>query len=316
MKKEKLPGLIVVTGPTATGKTKLGVLLAKNYGGEIISADSMQIYKGMDIGTATPSEHEMDGVPHHLINTVLPSESYSAARFVKEASEAVDNIINRGNIPFIVGGTGLYIDSLIYSRSFMGGDPKLRAEFSERYDREGAEAMIRLLSECDPESAGKLHINDKKRIVRALEVYYSTGKTISAHNQESRAGKPVYDALWIALNYKNREDLYEKINARVDQMIANGLVDEAKALLDSGASRSSTAMQAIGYKEIAAYLDGELSLDEAVELIKQQSRRYAKRQLSWLNGKQGINWIIWDNEPEYQKACQCSTIFVKNYGII
>lgn len=308
--------VIVITGPTATGKTKLGVMLAKKYGGEVVSADSMQIYKGMDIGTATPDAQEMDGVPHHLISTIDPTESYSAARFVKEASKIVDNIIERGKIPFLVGGTGLYIDSLLYSRSFMGSNPQLRKEFSERYDREGAEAMLGLLSKSDPESAGRLHINDKKRIVRALEVYYGTGKTISAHNLETKTRKPTYDALWIGLNYKNRKDLYERINKRVDNMIDNGLVEEAKALLSSGVSRNSTAMQAIGYKEIIAYIDGEMSLDESVEIIKQQSRRYAKRQISWLNGKHEINWIIWENGPEYQKACHCSTKFVENYGIL
>lgn len=316
MKKDELPKVIVITGPTATGKTKLGVLLAKKYGGEIISADSMQIYKGMDIGTATPDEQEMDGVPHHLISTVDPKESYSAARFVEEASEIIENIIKRGKIPFIVGGTGLYIDSLLYSRNFMGSNPQLRKEFSERYDREGAEVMHELLSKCDPESAEKLHVNDKKRIVRALEVYYGTGKTISAHNLETKTREPAYDALWIGLNFKDRKDLYRRINERVDDMIANGLVEEAKAVLASGVSKSSTAMQAIGYKEIIAYIDDEMSLDEAVENIKQRSRRYAKRQISWLNGKRGVNWIIWENEPEYQKACHCSTKFVENYGIL
>lgn len=310
------PEVIVITGPTATGKTRLGVLLAQKYGGEVISADSMQIYRGMDIGTATPTIAEKDGVPHHLISTVSPAEDYSAARFVEEASKITEDIIKRGKIPFIVGGTWLYIDSFLNIKSFLGGDPKLRAEFSARYDHEGGEAMLAHLAKYDPVSAEKLHRNDKKRIVRALEAYYSTGKTISEHNMESRSQKSRYKDLWIALNYRERDTLYERINIRVDKMMSEGLVDEVKALLDSGLSRSSTAMQAIGYKEICAFLDGETTLGEAVDSIKRQSRRYAKRQLSWLNGKGEINWIIWENEPEYQKACHCSTIFVEKYGIL
>ncbi|NLO47520.1 MAG: tRNA (adenosine(37)-N6)-dimethylallyltransferase MiaA [Clostridiales bacterium] len=310
------PKILVITGPTATGKTKLGIELAKKLGGEVISADSMQIYKGMDIGTAKPTKQEMDGVLHHLISTVDPSESYSAARFVSEASAIADDILRRAKLPVLVGGTGLYIDSLVSARDFMGENEMLRFELSERYDNEGSEKMFSLLSEHDPESAAKLHPNDKKRIIRALEVFYLTGKKISDHNIETQQRACRYDTCKIALNYADRKTLYEKIDQRVDRMIEKGLKYEVKALLASGVDRKSTAMQAIGYKEMAMALNGVITFEKAVELIKTRSRRYAKRQLSWLNRKEDVHWIIWENEPDYLKAFQKSTTFVKDYGII
>ncbi len=310
------PKVLVITGPTATGKTKLGVALAKKFGGEVISADSMQIYKGMDIGTATPTAEEMSGIPHHLISSVDPREKYSAARYVSEASAIADSLIKRGMLPVIVGGTGLYIDSLIASRDFLGGDDALRAELAQRYDAEGSESMHALLARLDPKSADRLHPNDKKRIVRALEVYYATGKTMTDHNTQTQARSVRYDACTIALNYADRKALYQKIDARVDRMMAGGFVREVKTLMDAGLALTGTAMQAIGYKEISMALSGLLSLDEAVEQVKTQTRRYAKRQISWLNGKSDVHWILWENEPDFQKACQCSTIFVENYGII
>jgi tRNA dimethylallyltransferase len=310
------PRILVITGPTATGKTRLGIELAKMFNGEVISADSMQIYKGMDIGTAKPSDEEMDGIKHHLISTVDPSENYSAARFVREASAIADDILRRAKLPILVGGTGLYIDSLITDRDFLGGNEALRASLSERYDREGAAKMLELLAEHDPESAAKLHPNDKKRIVRALEVFFATGRKISDHNMRTLQKAVRYDACKIALNYADRKILYRKIDLRVDRMIDEGLTGEVKTLLESGIDKKSTAMQAIGYKEISMALSGELTFDEAVELVKTRSRRYAKRQLSWLKGQQNIHWITWENEPDYLKACQYSTTFVEKCGII
>lgn len=309
-------GVLVITGPTATGKTGLGVQLARRLNGEVVSADSMQIYKGMDIGTATPNESEKAGVKHHMLDIIEPWEEYSVSRYVEDASRCVDDILSRGRLPVIVGGTGLYIDSLLSGRSFMGGDAALREEFSRRYDEEGGAALLRELQGVDPESAARLHINDKKRIVRALEVFFATGKSITRHNEETKAATPRYNYCKIALNYSERSRLYERINLRVDEMMAQGLLDEVRRLIESGVKEDSTAMQAIGYKEAVLALRGEISEKEAAEDIKQASRRYAKRQLSWLSGKDDVNWILWENEPNYAQAYQISTRFMENNGII
>lgn len=317
--------VLVITGPTATGKTGLGVLLAELLNGEVISADSMQVYSGMVIGTAAPSAEEMRGIPHHLIGYVSPFEAYSAARYVKDASACIEDITGRGRLPIIVGGTGLYIDSLLSGRSFMGGDISLRERFAAEYDEIGGEAMLERLSKVDAESSARLHGNDKKRIVRALEVYYSTGKTIAEHNRESRSLPERYKSCRIALNYRYRSVLYARIDARVDKMMSLGLVSEVESLLASGLDSSYTSMQAIGYKELAAAINGEYSLAEAVERVKRETRRYAKRQLSWLgaNNKNnkydcnsGVNWIMWENEPDYKKASQISTKLMADNGIM
>lgn len=309
-------GVVVITGPTATGKTRLGVVLAKSFGGEVISADSMQLYKGMDIGTATPDEAETEGIKHHMLSVIEPWEDYSVSRYVEDAAACVDDVLSRGKLPIIVGGTGLYIDSLLSGRGFMGGDPAMREKFSAQYDAEGGEAMLSLLSEVDAESAGRLHANDKKRIVRALEVYYATGKSITQHNIETQSLPPRYQYCKIALSFEERARLYERIDRRVDMMMEAGLTDEVKRLIDLGVDEKTTAMQAIGYKEIALALRGECSMSEAVETVKRESRRYAKRQLSWLSGKKDVNWILWKNEPDYEWARQISTYFMENNGII
>ncbi|MDD6189361.1 MAG: tRNA (adenosine(37)-N6)-dimethylallyltransferase MiaA [Clostridiales bacterium] len=309
-------GVVVITGPTATGKTRLGVVLAKSFGGEVISADSMQLYKGMDIGTATPDEAETEGIKHHMLSVIEPWEDYSVSRYVEDAAACVDDVLSRGKLPIIVGGTGLYIDSLLSGRGFMGGDPAMREKFSAQYDAEGGEAMLSLLSEVDAESAGRLHANDKKRIVRALEVYYATGKSITQHNIETQSLPPRYQYCKIALSFEERARLYERIDRRVDMMMEAGLTDEVKRLIDLGVDEKTTAMQAIGYKEIALALRGECSMSEAVETVKRESRRYAKRQLSWLSGKKDVNWILWKNEPDYERARQLSTHFMENNGII
>lgn len=309
------PKILVVTGPTASGKTALGIALAKKIGGEIVSADSMQIYRGMDIGTAKPTAEVMAGVPHHMIDLVPPSEAFSVARYVEEASACVDSIVSRGLLPIVVGGTGLYIESLIAGRSFSAqADESLRQKLSERYDSEGGEALLEALRKVDPVSAARLHPNDKKRIVRALEIYETTGMTIYEHDLRSRQAPPRYDALVIVLSFRRREDLYERINRRVDAMMAKGLFQEVRRLLDAGITPRHTAMQAIGYKELADVLLGNAGLDEAVERIKMESRRYAKRQLSWFRRHKDYRWILWDKEPDFDNGLQISTEYLEYFG--
>lgn len=284
--------ILVVTGPTATGKTALSVELAKKLGGEIVSADSMQIYRGMDIGTAKVTKAEMQNIPHHMIDIADPSEDYSVSRYVEEADAAVRGILSRGRLPIVAGGTNLYIDSLIAGLDFAekAEDAALRESLNKQYDDIGGEAMLEHLRGFDPERAAKLHPADKRRIVRAVEIYLLTGETITRHDEETKKRPKRYDAVKIALTFADRAVLYDRINARVDKMVSDGLFDEVKGLLDSGLSPACTSMQAIGYKEPAAYFRGEMSKDEAIELIKLSSRRYAKRQLTWLRRDTTVLW--------------------------
>lgn len=309
--------VIVVTGPTATGKTALGAALAKKLGGEVISADSMQIYENMDIGTAKPTDAETLGVPHHMIGCVSPFCPYSAARYVADASACVDDVLSRGKQAVIVGGTGLYIDSLVSGRDFAEQpDPDLRAALSAEYDRIGGEEMLRKLSERDPVSAARLHPNDKKRIVRASEVLLSTGEAISRHDELSKQIPPRYRAFRIALSFADRSDLYARIDARVDAMMSRGLEDEVRSLLGSGLTAEHTAMQAIGYKELCSYIAGACTLDDAVETIKRESRRYAKRQLSWLRRDPSVHWILWNNEPDIPAGVSDASEFLEKAGYL
>lgn len=303
------PEVIVITGPTATGKTKLAVMAAKAFNGEVVGADSMQIYKYMDVGTAKPTVEEMDGIPHHMIDVCSPFEDYSVSKYVENAVKCCEDIINRGKTPIIAGGTGLYIESLLSGRDFApkGGGTQLRQELSENYDTIGGDAMLQKLSMVDPVSAAKLHANDKKRIVRALEVYVTTGKTITEHNLDTQKIPPRYSSHTFALNYSDRERLYDRIDRRVDLMLESGLINEVEKLLQMGLTRAYTAMQAIGYKEIAAALDGECTMDEAVQSVKRESRRYAKRQLSWLRRDKNIHWLTWDASPDFDCALQQMT---------
>ncbi len=296
--------VLVITGPTATGKSALGVALAQRLGGEIISADSMQVYRGMDIGTAKITPAEMQGVPHHLLDAADPREAYSAARWVSAAADAAAGIFDRGHIPMLVGGTGLYIDSLLSGRDFAesGAESPLREELSAEYDRIGGEAFRARLREVDPARAEKLHPSDRKRLVRAMEVWRLTGETISAHDARTKALPPRWDSLRIALTFADREALYARIDRRVDEMVAAGLFDEVSRLLKDGLSPESTAMQAIGYKESAAYLLGRCSREDAVAQIKLGSRRYAKRQLTWLRRDASVHWIAWDGAPDIAAA--------------
>ena len=293
--------LIVITGPTASGKTALSVRLAKEIGAEIVNADSMQIYKYMDIGTAKPTVDEREGVPHHLIDIVNPDELFSVARYCECAKEAIDDIHSRGKIAVMVGGTGLYVDSLVNNIQFSETEPdeEYRKSLEDDAEKLGNEYIYEKLKTIDPESAAKIAVQDTKRIIRALEVYHVTGKTITWHNEQSRSVPSPYNTTMFAISM-NREALYDKINRRVDVMLELGLVDEVKKILSMGVDEKATSMQAIGYKEIVGYLKGEISLEKAADDIKQGSRRYAKRQLTWFRRNNNINWIENDVEQILQ----------------
>ena len=309
--------IVVIAGPTASGKTRLGIELAKLYNGEIVSADSMQIYRGMDIGTAKATAEERSDAVHHMLDVADPGENYSVARYVEEAGRCCDDILARGKLPIVVGGTGLYIDSLLSGRDFADNEENnaLRDELSAEYDRIGGGEMLRLLGEFDPERAAKLHPGDKRRIVRAIEIYRLTGVTATAHDEETRRRPKRYDAARIVLNYKDRADLYARIDSRVDSMVEEGLFGEVEKLLASGLSPDCTAMQAIGYKETVLALRGELSRQEAADLIKQGSRRYAKRQLTWFGRWDDALRILWDSVPDFESARRSSTEYLHSRGI-
>ena len=312
-----MPKVVCVVGPTACGKTTLGVLLAQKYGGEVMSVDSMQIYRGMTIGTAAPTAEEMDGVPHHMIAVADPSEQWSVARYVQAAVPIVDDILSRGKLPILVGGTGLWLDALVRGRDFAGGHAggAVRKELQARLAAEGIEALLTELRQVDPEAAERLHPADEKRILRALEVYYETGETISAHNARTAAQPPRYDAVWIGLRFADRQDMKDLIDRRVDKMVEAGLLQEVRGLLAGGLSRESTALQAIGYKEFLAVADGTATEAEAIEEVKLRSRQYAKRQLTWLRRNPDIHWIEWQKERDFSRAVQISTEILTAAGV-
>ena len=312
------PKILVICGPTASGKTALAVELALRHHGEVVSADSMQIYRRMDIGTAKPTREEMRGVPHHMLDVADPEEDFSVARYVDMAAKCVDDILSRGKLPILAGGTGLYIDSLLSGRTFAPFQPDspLRGQLEEQLRREGGAAMLSRLAQVDPDSAARLHPNDEKRIIRALEVYQSTGKTITQHNLETRAIPPRYDALTLALAFEQREDMWSRIDRRVDQMMDQGLVDEVQRLLDSGVPAKCTAMQAIGYKEMAAALLSHGDVSAGAEEVKLRSRQYAKRQLTWFRRNRAARWLLWGREPDFAAALQTSTEYMEEFGLV
>ena len=287
--------VIVIFGLTASGKTRLSIELAKRIGGEIISADSMQIYKFMDIGTAKPTKDEMDGIKHYMIDEVYPDEEFSVAKFKKLALKYIEEIISKGKIPIIVGGTGLYINSLIYNIDFseVETDWNLRKKLKKEADEKGNAYLHDKLKAIDPEAAEKIHENDVKRIIRAIEVYELTGKTISYLQKISRLKPPEYNYIKFGL-IMDRSKLYDRINKRVDIMMENGLVNEVEKLVELGYDKNAIAMQGLGYKEILAYIRGECSMDEAVEILKRETRRYAKRQITWFKRIEDVNWIDMD----------------------
>lgn len=311
------PKILVITGPTASGKTALAVELAKRHNGEVVSADSMQIYRRMDIGTAKPTAQEMGGVPHHMIDVADPEEDFSVARYVDMAAAAVDSVLARGRLPILAGGTGLYIDSLLSGRTFAAFDEAspLRAQLEARYAREGGPALLRELAQADPDTAARLHPNDAKRIVRALEVWLTTGRTITQHNRDTAALPPRYHALTLTLDFQRREDMWARIDRRVDQMMAAGLVEEVRALLRSGVPERCTAMQAIGYKEMAAALRTGGDTAAAAEEIKLRSRQYSKRQRTWFRRNPQARPIFWGPEPDFADVLQRSTAFLEEFGI-
>ena len=309
--------VICVVGPTASGKTKMGVALAQRFHGEVVSVDSMQIYQGMAIGTAAPTPEEMEGVPHHMIGVADPAEQWSAARFVAAADRRVQDILRRGKQPIFVGGTGLYLDALVRGSAFAAGQQggPVRQALQQRLAREGAAALLAELAQVDPETAARLHLRDEKRILRALEVYQETGETISEHDRKSRETPDRYDALYIGLSFRDRQDLRDRIDRRVDAMVEQGLLDEVQTLLGSGLPRDATALQAIGYKQFLAVADGTATEAEAVEEIKLRSRQYAKRQLTWLRRNPAIHWILWEKEPDFSQALQNATEFLTAAGV-
>ena len=308
--------LLVICGPTASGKTALAVALAKGTGGEVVSADSMQIYRRMDIGTAKPTAEEMDGVPHHMLDVADPGEDYSVARYVEEASACVEDILARGKLPIVAGGTGMYIDNLLAGRTFAAFTGKWRQILQDRAAKEGIAALYRELEQVDPQRAARLHLADEKRIIRALEVWHETGETITEHDRRTAALPPRYEAARIGLTFADRADMWVRIDRRVDQMMAAGLVEEVEGLLASGVPERCTAMQAIGYKEMAAALRAGRPAAEAAEEIKLRSRQYAKRQLTWFRREPSVKWITWEKIPDFSMALQNSTAYLEETGLL
>ena len=284
--------IICIAGPTASGKTALSIALAEEFGGEVVSCDSMQIYKGMDIGTAKPTLEERKGIPHYMLDVAEPWEDFSVSRYCEMATPIVEDILSRGKTAIIAGGTGLYMDALIRGNTFAPyPSTGVREELEAQADREGIESILCKLKEVDPASAARLHLSDRKRIIRAMEVYLETGETITAHNEKTKAIPPRFSPVWFALEDQNRQDLYDRIDKRVDLMLAQGLIAEIGGLLQRGIPEKCTAMQAIGYKEFLAALSGEISLEVAAEQVKQSSRHYAKRQLTWFRRNENIHWL-------------------------
>ena len=283
--------IICIAGPTASGKTALAVELAKRFNGEVVSCDSMQIYRRMDIGTAKPFPEERQGIPHHMIDVAEPDEDFSVGRYCQMASPIVDDIVSRGKTAIIAGGTGLYMDSLIKGNDFAPfPSTGCRERLEAQCDEMGMEFMMNMLREIDPEAAERIH--DRKRMIRALEVYQETGETITEHNRKTQLIPPKYNPLWFGLDFEPRQALYDRIDLRVDIMLEQGLVEEIRNLLASGIPEKCTAMQAIGYKEFVDALDGRCTIEEAAAQVQQSSRRYAKRQLTWFRRNKAMNWLI------------------------
>lgn len=291
---KKIP-LVVVAGPTASGKTAAAIHICQKFDGEVVSADSMQIYQYLSVGTAKPDEEEKAGIPHHLMDFLEPSQPFSVAEYVQLAKKAIADIHSRGKLPVLVGGTGLYIDSLISNIQFSqsDNDPKLREQLHRYAEQHGNEALWQLLEVKDPQAAADIHPNNVGRVVRAIEMIETTGKTKTEQLEESRREASPYHVLYLALNYRNRQTLYDRINLRVHRMMEQGLEQEARWLLEHG--YAPTAAQAIGYKELFGYLNGEETLEQAVEKIQQGSRRYAKRQLTWFRRNEAVQWLYPDD---------------------
>ncbi len=310
----KIP-VIAVVGATASGKTALAVEICRRFNGEVVSADSMQIYKGMSVATAKPTPEEMRGIKHHLIDFLPVTEKYSVARYIADASAAVADIVSRSKTPVVAGGTGLYADSLLQGVVFEDepDTAEVRQALRLRREKEGIDSLYAELEKIDPETAESLHINNEGRVLRALEVYYLTGEKPSERRIRSRQTESPFLPLYISIEYKDREKLYEKINKRVDNMVANGLIDEARGYF--ALDNACTASAAIGYKELAPYFDGVITLPEALENLKRATRRYAKRQLTWYRNKEGIHRIYADELPEGVSAADEAEKIITESGL-
>ncbi len=317
MKQENKKPLIILTGPTAVGKTDTSILLAKAVGGEIISADSIQIYRHMDIGSAKITKEEMQGVPHFLIDALEPDEEFNVVVFQRLALQAMEEIYERGHIPIITGGTGFYIQALLYGIDFdeTETDNSYRKELEDFAREYGAEALHERLATVDKEAAEAIHPNNVKRVVRALEYHKQTGEKISQHNEEQRQKESPYKFVYLVLN-RDRTVLYDRINRRVDIMFEQGLVDEVQKLLDMGYKRNLVSMQGLGYKEVAAYLEGELTLDEAKEIIKRDTRHFAKRQITWFKRESDVDWISMEQYADAGQVVNALTELLKEKGIL
>lgn len=303
-------------GPTASGKTRMGVALAQLLDGEVVSVDSMQIYRRMDIGTAKPTPEEMEGVPHHMIDVAEPEENWSAARYVELATQCVEDIFRRGKRPILVGGTGLYMDALVSGRGFAVQSTGWRQKLQALAAAEGMTSLREKLREVDPAAYERIQPADEKRTIRALEVWYETGKTITQHNLETQRQPPRYQAVTIGLNFQERPWLWRRIDQRVDEMMALGLAEEVNTLLASGIRRDCTAMQAIGYKELAAAVTGQGDLATAAGEVKLRTRQYAKRQLTWFRRNPQTHWYLWGAEPDFAAGRQFATETLAESGVL
>ena len=308
--------IIVLTGPTAVGKTNLSIILSKAVNGEIISADSMQVYKTMDIGTAKIMPEETQGVKHHLIDILEPSEDFNVYSFKEKAAKAMEDIYQRGHIPMIVGGTGFYIQAVLYDIDFNSEDDNsvIRQELTELAAQKGNHFMHEMLREIDPEAAENIHENNLKRVIRAIEFYKLTGQKISQHNETERQKTSPYNFVYFVLN-DDKEKLYGRINKRIDIMLQNGLIEEVKSLLNKDINRSCTSMQAIGYKEVVDYLDGNTSYDEMVEILKRDTRHFAKRQLTWFRREKDVTWVNLNEFSNQEDALKYMLSVIDEKGI-
>ena len=309
-----MPQIITIAGPTASGKTALSIQLAKEMDGEIVSCDSMQVYKDMDIGTAKPTLEEQAGIPHHMLSVAEPWEDFSVSRYCAMADPIVEDILRRGKSPIIVGGTGLYMDALIRGNAFAPCPSTGRREELEALAAsQGIEAVIEKLQKVDPESAARLHPSDQKRIIRAMEVYLETGMTITEHNRKTQEIPPKYHPIRFALTDRQRQTLYDRIDRRVDTMVEAGLIEEIQGLLARGIPEKCTAMQAIGYKEFVAALHGACSLEEAAGQVKQSSRRYAKRQLTWFRRNPENIWLIREDGQSSMEILDSARQYLRDF---
>lgn len=306
--------LICIAGPTASGKTALAVELAKALDGEVVSCDSMQVYRGMDIGTAKPTREEMQDIKHHMIDVVSPREDYSVSRYCEEASQIIDALLAQGKNVIVAGGTGLYMDSLIRGNAFAPCPATgRREELEAEADKLGMEIMLQKLRAIDPEAAGRLHLADRKRILRALEVYLETGITMTEHNARTKALPDRYSPIFLGLDFQNRQDLYDRIDLRVGMMLENGLIGEIQSLLASGIPAGCTAMQAIGYKEFLAALCGKASIAEAADSVRQSSRRYAKRQLTWFRRNEKMHWLTRSKDTTGEEITKSALQIIQDF---